>query len=350
MSKTYSMAGWRIGFAAGNKTLIDGADAHQVLSRLRRLHADPGRGDGGAERPAGLRRRGAQHLQGTPRRADRGPARGRLGSAGAGGQHVRLGADPQALRRAGLARLLQAAADAGQGRGLAGHRLRRAWRRACPHRPGREQAPHPPGRPQHPPGDGRSRRAPSTSICAALGTTSRRSRLAPERHPVVSGGHEISSQDRHRRSRHRRRRRRQAAGRARPAARAARRPAARSSWPSAPARSAKKRDIDVSARALGEGSAGAGDGARHRRRGRADRRLGRRRARGWSQTALAAGKHVVTANKALLAHARRGARGGGREEGRAARLRGGGRRRHPDHQGAARGPGRQPHQRGSTAS
>ena len=43
LSKTYSMAGWRIGFAAGNKRLI-GADPHQVLPRLRRLHADPGRG------------------------------------------------------------------------------------------------------------------------------------------------------------------------------------------------------------------------------------------------------------------------------------------------------------------
>ena len=64
---------------------------------------------------------------------------------------------PQGIRRAGLARLLQAAAGPGQGRGLAGHRLRRAWRRACPHRAGREQAPHPPGHPQHPPGDGRSR-------------------------------------------------------------------------------------------------------------------------------------------------------------------------------------------------
>ena len=33
------------------------AGARQVLSRLRRLHADPGRGRRGAQRPAGLRRR-----------------------------------------------------------------------------------------------------------------------------------------------------------------------------------------------------------------------------------------------------------------------------------------------------
>ena len=61
------------------------------------------------------------------------------------------------------------------------------------------------------------------------------------------------------------------------------------------------------------------------------------------QAALAAGKPVVTANKALLAHH-------GAELARLAdadrrhdRLRGGGRGRHPDRQDAARGPRRQPH-------
>ncbi len=58
MSKTYSMPGWRIGFAAGNPSADRRARADQVLPRLRRLHADPGRGDRGAERPAGLRRGG----------------------------------------------------------------------------------------------------------------------------------------------------------------------------------------------------------------------------------------------------------------------------------------------------
>ena len=68
------------------------------------------------------------------------------------------------------------------------------------------------------------------------------------------------------------------------------------------------------------------------------------------ETALGRGKHVVTANKALIAkhgaasrRARRGSRG-------RARLRGRGRRRHPDHQDAAREPCRQPRCRASTAS
>ena len=56
LSKTYNMPGWRMGFAVGNERLIARAGARQVVSRLRRLHADPGRGRRGAQRPAGLRR------------------------------------------------------------------------------------------------------------------------------------------------------------------------------------------------------------------------------------------------------------------------------------------------------
>ena len=51
MSKTYSMPGWRIGFAVGNERMIAALGAGQVLSRLRRLHADPGGGGRGAQRP-----------------------------------------------------------------------------------------------------------------------------------------------------------------------------------------------------------------------------------------------------------------------------------------------------------
>ena len=56
MSKSYNMAGWRVGFMVGNRELVDRARAHQELSRLRHVHADPGRGDRRARRPAGLRR------------------------------------------------------------------------------------------------------------------------------------------------------------------------------------------------------------------------------------------------------------------------------------------------------
>ena len=67
-------------------------------------------------------------------------------------------------------------------------------------------------------------------------------------------------------------------------------------------------------------------------------------ARALVEAAIAAGKPVVTANKAMLAIAWRGAgrrRGG---KGRAAGVRGGGGGRHPGDQGAARGAGRQPDQ------
>ena len=59
------------------------ADADEVLSRLRRLHADPGRRDRGAERAAGLRGRDARAVPRAPRRADPRPGRRRLGRADA---------------------------------------------------------------------------------------------------------------------------------------------------------------------------------------------------------------------------------------------------------------------------
>ena len=70
LSKTYSMPGWRMGFAAGNARLITALDAHEVVSRLRRLHADPGRRRGRAERAAGLRAADARSLPRAARRAD----------------------------------------------------------------------------------------------------------------------------------------------------------------------------------------------------------------------------------------------------------------------------------------
>ena len=49
MSKTFSMPGWRIGFAVGNERIIAALGAGEILSRLRRLHAGPGGGDRGAQ-------------------------------------------------------------------------------------------------------------------------------------------------------------------------------------------------------------------------------------------------------------------------------------------------------------
>ena len=68
-----------------------------------------------------------------------------------------------------------------------------------------------------------------------------------------------------------------------------------------------------------------------------------------TEAAIAAGKDVVTANKAMLAHPRPGAGRGGRGRGPRDPLRGRGRRRHPGDQGADRGAGRQRHHAASWA-
>ena len=107
MSKTYSMAGWRIGFAAGNKTLI------QALTRIKSYL------DYGAFTPiqvaATAALNGPQDCIVEARNTYK-ERRDVLieGLAAAGwalpappATHVRLGADPQGIRRAGLARLLQ---------------------------------------------------------------------------------------------------------------------------------------------------------------------------------------------------------------------------------------------------
>ncbi len=95
MSKTFSMAGWRMGFAVGNERLLAALARVKILSRLRRLHADPGRRDRGAQRAGRLHRRDARHLPQPPRRAGR-----ELSARPAGRSRrrtrldVRLGADP----------------------------------------------------------------------------------------------------------------------------------------------------------------------------------------------------------------------------------------------------------------
>src|SRR6185437_3229026 len=112
---------------------------------LRRLHADPGRGRRGAERPAGLRRGDPRDLQIPPRRAGGVHEARRLGHPFAAGLDVRLGAGAGSLSRKGLDGVRQATAHPCQGHSAAGHRLRRIWRglRACG--AGRERASHPPG-------------------------------------------------------------------------------------------------------------------------------------------------------------------------------------------------------------
>ena len=75
-----------------------GARPRQVLSRLRRLHADPGGGDRGAQRPGRLHRGNARDLQAPPRRAGGELRPRRLARAVAARLDVRLGADPGAVQ------------------------------------------------------------------------------------------------------------------------------------------------------------------------------------------------------------------------------------------------------------
>ncbi len=145
MSKTFSMAGWRIGFAVGNERLI--AALGRVKSYL----------DYGAFTPIQVAATAAlngptdciDEMRATYKRRRDAlvDSFGRAGWADSEPERldVRLGADPGALPGAGLAGVLQAADREGRCGGGAGHRLRRARRRLCAHRAGRERAAHPAG-------------------------------------------------------------------------------------------------------------------------------------------------------------------------------------------------------------
>ena len=151
MSKTFSMAGWRMGFAVGNDRVI--AALARVKSYLDYGAFTPiqvaaaaalnGPDDCIKEmRDTYTKRRDVHGRQLRPRR---------LGRAAAARLDVRLGADPGAVQESGQRRIRQAAGREGRGRGVARHRLWRIWRRLCAHRAGRERAAHPPGRAQYPP-------------------------------------------------------------------------------------------------------------------------------------------------------------------------------------------------------
>ena len=149
MSKSYNMAGWRVGFCLGNSKMI-GALARiksyldygvfqpiQIASiiALRECEEETKK-----IRDIYQRRRDVlvEGLQ--PRR---------LAGRVAARHHVRVGAGAGALSRRGIARIRQAAHEGGAGRGFAGHRLRPAGRRLRALRPDRERAPHPPGHALH---------------------------------------------------------------------------------------------------------------------------------------------------------------------------------------------------------
>jgi alanine-synthesizing transaminase len=97
LSKTYAMPGWRMGFAVGNERLIS------ALARVK-SYLDYGAftpvqvaAAAGAQRPAGLRRRDPQDLQGAPGLPGRQLARAGWKIPSPARIDVRLGADPRGL-------------------------------------------------------------------------------------------------------------------------------------------------------------------------------------------------------------------------------------------------------------
>ena len=129
MSKTFSMPGWRMGFAVGNERII--AALARVKSYLdygaftpiqvAAVAALNGPEDCIREMRATYKKR-RDVLVDTLRPR-------RLAGAAAGRLDVRLGAAARAVPRAGQPRILQAAGREGRGRGVARRRLRRARRR-----------------------------------------------------------------------------------------------------------------------------------------------------------------------------------------------------------------------------
>ena len=119
MTKSFSMAGWRMAFLAGNARGRPGAGQAQVVPRLRRLPADPDRRHRHAERGGRLPAGGRRDLPDAARRALRRARPHGLGDATAQGHDVRLGADPRALPRDGLDRVRVDARQGGPGGHLA---------------------------------------------------------------------------------------------------------------------------------------------------------------------------------------------------------------------------------------
>ena len=151
MSKTYSMPGWRMGFAVGNERII--AALGRVKSYL----------DYGAFTPVQVAAAAALngpddciHEMRAIYRRRRDVLVELFGRAGwdvplSPCLHVRMGADSRAVQQPWQRRVLDAAGGKGRGRSLARYRVRRARRRLRSHRIGGERAAHSSGRAQHPP-------------------------------------------------------------------------------------------------------------------------------------------------------------------------------------------------------
>ena len=97
LSKSYSMPGWRIGFAVGNSAAHRRTQAHQELPRLRRVPAHPDCFDHRAQRLSGVRRGDLPDLPESPRRAVQRIGENRLACSEAQGHDVRMGRDSRRI-------------------------------------------------------------------------------------------------------------------------------------------------------------------------------------------------------------------------------------------------------------
>ena len=121
MTKSFSMAGWRVAFLSGNADVVAALVKLKTLPRLRHVPADPDRRHRHHERGPRLPAGGVLDLPEPARRPVRRAGPHRLGHPQAGRHDVRVGAHPRALPGAGLGRVR---VDAGAGvRG--GHVARR---------------------------------------------------------------------------------------------------------------------------------------------------------------------------------------------------------------------------------
>ena len=116
LSKSHSMAGWRVGFAAGNPEMIHALGRIKSYLDYGMPHADPDRRDRRAARAAGLRHRERRGRTGAPRRADRRARRAGRGRSGRSRSRSRTmfvwAPIPEPLRALGSLEFAQAPADA----------------------------------------------------------------------------------------------------------------------------------------------------------------------------------------------------------------------------------------------
>jgi histidinol-phosphate/aromatic aminotransferase/cobyric acid decarboxylase-like protein len=128
LSKSYNMAGWRVGFCVGNPQDDRRARAHQELSGLWSLPAHPDRFDHRAARMRGRYQEDLRHLSEAARCADARLEARRMAGGKAARIDVRVGADAGTFSRRRLAGIRQAFAREGAGGGIAGNRIRTAGR------------------------------------------------------------------------------------------------------------------------------------------------------------------------------------------------------------------------------